>query len=347
MTRTEFHPAKLGAFVVGGLLLAVLAFVLWGPLSDLWQIKYLIFFDETATGLDPGSVVRLNGVTIGKVDSIDLYWDKTQTNRVYTAVVAQLDPAKVKSISKGGQSFDAMLANKEISARLGISGVVSFTLEVDLKIEPEPLKTNEYHVWNQSDYAPYYGNHDWIPARQSTIAKVMEKLDDVLNNQGIPNLIGSVESLVDTNNTNGLIFKASSAMDSFNILSFTLNSTLLSNTNDLRTAVSNFALLSANTGPKLDTLMSNLNAASLSARTNLDKFGDGIAFITNSLPGVLKDLEYLSAQLNVFLLGAAPFPPQAMETLRSAQDTLESLRRLIDYVERHPDSLLRGRALEK
>jgi len=347
MTRTEFNPAKLGVFLIGGLALAVAAFLFWGPVSDLWQRKYLIFFDETATGLDPGSVVRLNGVTIGKVDSIDLFWDPAQTNRVYTAVVVQLDPAKVKRISKNGQSFDTLLGNKEISGHLGLSGLVSLTLEVDLKVEEGPLRTNDYHPWVQSNYSVYFGKHDWIPARQSTIAKVMEKLDDVLNNEGLANLIGSVGSLMATNNTNGLISKTTSALDNFNILSTTLNKTLVSNTNDLRVAVRNFAALSANAGPKLDTLVSNLDDAAVSARVNLDKFGAGVDFITNSLPSLLTNLDALSAQLGVVLRGAAPIPPQALDTLRSLQDTSDSLRRLIDFVERHPDSLLRGRAQEK
>ena len=52
MRRTEFNPAKLGAFVVGALLLAVAAIILWGPLNGLWEKRYVIFFDETATGLD-------------------------------------------------------------------------------------------------------------------------------------------------------------------------------------------------------------------------------------------------------------------------------------------------------
>ena len=134
MTRTEFNPAKLGAFVIGAVLLAVTAIILWGPLNGLWQKKYVIFFDETSTGLDAGATVHLNGVAIGKVDSIDLFYD--QSNKVYSAVVVQLDRTKVKRVSKGGQSFDDMLKGKEISAQLGISGVVSFKLDVALQVGP-------------------------------------------------------------------------------------------------------------------------------------------------------------------------------------------------------------------
>jgi hypothetical protein len=132
MTRTEFNPAKLGAFVIGALLLAVIAIILWGPLNNLWQKKYVIFFDETSKGLEAGATVRLNGVSIGNVNSIDLFYD--QTNKVYSAVVVQLDRTKVKRISKGGQSFDDMLRAKELSAQFGISGVVSLKLDVDLEI---------------------------------------------------------------------------------------------------------------------------------------------------------------------------------------------------------------------
>jgi paraquat-inducible protein B len=351
MTRTEFNPAKLGVFVVGALLLAVVAIFLWGPFSELWQTKYVIFFDETATGLDPGSVVRLNGVTIGKVDLINLYWDPIQTNKVYTGVVVQLDPAKVKRISKGGKGFEALVGHKEISARLGISGLVSFSLEVDLKVEPEPLTTNEYHAWHRANYAAYYGQYEWIPARQSTIAKMMEKLEDVLNNEGIPNLIETLGSQFSTNNTNGLLYKTSSGLDNFNALATTLHTTLINNTNDFKTVVSNFAVMSSNTVPKLDLALSNFNAACLSAENNLNKFGEGVQFITNNLPGVLSNLktnlDALSAEVSVFVHGAAPLPPQAVATLRSLQDAIESLQRLIEYVERHPDSLLRGRAPEK
>ncbi|HEY3860653.1 MAG TPA: MlaD family protein [Verrucomicrobiae bacterium] len=347
MTRIEYQPAKLGGFVVGGIVLAMLAFILWGPLANLWERKYVIFFDETATGLDPGSAVRLNGVTIGKVDSIDLFWDQTQTNRVYTAVVVFMDPAKIKSISKGGQSFDSMLAKKEISARLGISGIVSLALEVELKIEPEPLKPSDYRAWHMKDYSAYFGRREWIPARQSTIAKVLAKLDDVLGGESIPNIITSISVLLDTNNPNGLIFKTSRTMDNLHGLISTVNKTIASNTNDLRAAMSNLSQLAASVRPKLDLLLSNLNNASISARDNLDKFGAGVGAITNSLPDVLADLDGVSAQLNVVLRGAAPVPPQALAALRSLQDTLESLQRLLDYVESHPDALLRGRATEK
>ena len=52
----------------------------------------------------------MNGVAIGKVYSIDLFYD--QTNKVYTAVVVQLDRQKLKRISMGGHPFDEYAARQ-------------------------------------------------------------------------------------------------------------------------------------------------------------------------------------------------------------------------------------------
>jgi paraquat-inducible protein B len=343
MTRTEFHPAKLGAFIVGSLLLAVTAIILWGPLNSLWQKKYVMFFDETAKGLDAGATVRLNGVAIGKVDDIDLFYD--QNNKVYSAVVVQLDRTKVKRISKGGQSFDDMLRNREISAQLGISGVISFKLDVELDVGP--LKPGEYRAWRYTEYKQYYSDAGWIPTRESTIAKVIAKLDDVLNSEGITNLIGSIGRILDESTSNRLVFKASAAVDAVRVLATNVNEILLTNKNQIKTTISNLAQLSSSAGPRLDKTFLKLDSAADSVETNMMALGAGVDVMATNFYAMRTNLDARSAEIGVLLRGAAPLPPQAAETLRSLQDTIESLQRLIDYAERHPDSFLWGRAKEK
>jgi paraquat-inducible protein B len=343
MTRTDFHPAKLGAFVVGALLLVVAAVILWGPLNGLWEKKYVIFFEETATGLDPGATVRLNGVSIGRVDSIDLFYD--QTNKVYSAVVVKLDRERVKRISKGGLSFDDMLRGREVSAQLGISGVVSFKLYVDLKIEL--LRPDGYRAWKNSDYQKYYGDDEWIPARESTIAKVIDKLEDVLNSEGITNLIGSVGRILDDSTTNHLVLKTSAAIDAIRVLATNANEILLTNREEFAMAVRNIAQLSSNAGPKLDLVFAKVGSAADSIQTNLATFGTDVDQMATNFASIRTNLEARSAELSVLLRGASALPPQAAEDLRSLQDTIQSLQRLIDYVERHPESLARGRATQK
>jgi paraquat-inducible protein B len=343
MTRTEFQPAKLGAFVIGAMLLVVLAVILWGPLNGLWQKRYVIFFDESAKGLDAGATVRLNGVSIGKVDSIDLFYDRS--NKVYSAVVVQLDRTKLKRVSKGGESFDGMLRHREISAQLGISGVVSFKLDVALDVGP--LREGEYRPWKHTEYKEYYGDEDWIPAKQSTIAKVIAKLEDLLNSEGITNLIGSVTRLLNESTTNHLVLDADSTIRAIRVLATNVNEILLTNKEQLRITVNNLAQLSSTAGPELQTTLSKLNAAADSVETNMALFSSGVDVMATNFFSIRTNLAARSEELGVLLRGTAALPPQTAETLRSLQDTLDGLQRLIDYLERHPDSVLRGRAKEK
>lgn len=324
--------------MIGALLLAVTAIILWGPLNGLWQKRYVIFFDETATGLDAGSTVRLNGVAIGKVDSIDLFYD--QTNKVYSAVVVQLDRKKLSRISMGGHPFDDMLRGREVSAQLGISGLISLKLYVELKVEVEPLKAEGYRKWKYSEYRKYYGNKDWIPARQSTIARVMEKVEDLLNSEGITNLIGSVTRLLNESATNRLVFKASSALDSIHDAGTNVSDFLQANKDEVKIALGHLTQLASNSLSKVDGAADSLN-------TNLAKFGTNTDLMAANFADIRTNLDARSTELGVLLRGTAPLPPETAETLRQLQETLQSLERLMDYLERNPDSLLRGRAKEK
>jgi ABC-type transporter Mla subunit MlaD len=112
-------------------------------------------------------------------------------------------------------------------------------------------------------------------------------------------------------------------------------------------AVSNIAALSSNAAPKLDVVFTKLDGAADSVQTNLATFGADMDVMATNFASLRTNLEARSAELGVLLRGAAPLPPQAAEDLRSLQDTIQSLQRLIDYVERHPESLARGRATEK
>ncbi len=338
MKRTEFNPAKLGAFVIGALLLAAAAIILWGPLNGLWEKRYVIFFDETAAGLDTGATVRLNGVAIGNVDSIDLFYD--QTNKVYTAVVVQLDRQKLRRISMGGHPFDGMLRSKEVTAQLGISGLISLKLYVELKVEVEPLKAEGYRKWKYSEYRKYYGNKDWIPARQSTIAKVMEKMEELMNSEGISKLISSVTRLLEESDTNHLVIKVAGTLDSIHDAGTNVSDFLQANRDEIKITLNHLTQLASNSLSKVDGAADSLN-------TNLAKFGTDTDVLATNFAALRMSLDARSKELGVLLRGAAALPPQTAETLRELQDTLQSLQRLVDYLERHPDSVLRGRAKEK
>jgi len=70
--KTEQYHFKIGLFVIGATVLLVAGIVLLGA-GHLFQKRILIesYFDESVQGLETGSPVKFQGLTIGEVSSID------------------------------------------------------------------------------------------------------------------------------------------------------------------------------------------------------------------------------------------------------------------------------------
>src|SRR5210317_2612304 len=69
----EVNKAAIGGFVIGGIVLAVLAILVFGS-GKFFQKKsmHVLFFEGSVKGLNVGSPVKFRGVDIGLVKNIQL-----------------------------------------------------------------------------------------------------------------------------------------------------------------------------------------------------------------------------------------------------------------------------------
>jgi len=76
--KTKLSPAAVGMFVLGAMLIAVIGFLSFGG-SNIFAkpSRFLIYFDESVSGLDPGAPVKINGVRVGRVAAINVRYDAT------------------------------------------------------------------------------------------------------------------------------------------------------------------------------------------------------------------------------------------------------------------------------
>lgn len=90
--------------LVGGFILVLVAglfvFILWvvKPASEAANVTYLIYFDETVSGLNAGSTVRYRGVPVGTVADIRIDPDNFQRIRV-TVSLKRDTPIKTDAIA--------------------------------------------------------------------------------------------------------------------------------------------------------------------------------------------------------------------------------------------------------
>ena len=114
----QAHNVKLGLFVIGAVVAAVLLLLIVG--SGRWfQSKTVIetYFNESVQGLDIGSKLKYRGVTIGEVTKISFTYTKyqqdlpiTQRER-YVMVEAQLQPRLVGGRSAAGFKEATLINN--------------------------------------------------------------------------------------------------------------------------------------------------------------------------------------------------------------------------------------------
>src|SRR5438132_13948244 len=73
------NPAVIGAFVIGGVALAVVAVTVWGS-GKLFRRQYpsVCYFPGSVNGLAVGAPVKFRGVQIGEVTDIRLLYAQTR-----------------------------------------------------------------------------------------------------------------------------------------------------------------------------------------------------------------------------------------------------------------------------
>jgi phospholipid/cholesterol/gamma-HCH transport system substrate-binding protein len=161
---------KLGAFVLGGLVLAVITLI-WLGAADLSRAtrRLVTYFDESVTGLDVGSSVKYRGVSVGTVSEISIASDLRHvrvTSLVYEDVLSRLGLSEGQSLqqSKAGGG-DSSLRIQLTST--GITGVKFLLIDF--------YDSRRFPV----EKLPFDPGPDYLPSTPSTLKSIEEAAVDV------------------------------------------------------------------------------------------------------------------------------------------------------------------------
>ena len=128
---TRVNSAAIGAFVVGAIVLLLVALLVWGG-TGLFRSKltYVLFFDSAVTGLNKGAPVLARGVKIGEVTDVQLRWGTRGVIGVYVG----LEPDLLKGMAEGGpaQALERAVQQDGLRAQLRLESFVTGVLYVAL-----------------------------------------------------------------------------------------------------------------------------------------------------------------------------------------------------------------------
>lgn len=335
----EVNKVAIGGFVIGGIVLAILAILVFGS-GKFFQKKsmHVMFFEGSVKGLDVGSPVKFRGVDIGLVKRIQLSINPDDLE-LFVPVYVEIFEDTISIL--GGQGLeefdddgvvDTLVAEMGLRAQLQIQSLLTGQLFINYDFYPDTpvrLVGLEKKIYE-------------VPTIPTTLQMVTETVEKIIDDLRKINL----EDLVDN------ISEAAAGVDE------------LINSTDVKESVSNFNIaikdmqglirstdkLAGTINARVDTMAGSIETTMDDASkvmNNIDSQVEPLASdVKNTLAAVklsFEEAEGLLAEAQKLISENSKLRREILVTLESVSDASRSVEELSDYLQRHPESFLRGK----
>lgn len=319
------NPASVGAFVIGAIVLAVVGVALLGSGSLFQQThEFVCFFDGNVNGLRVGALVKFKGVEIGEVRQILLSLNAASgpatignTSVIKIPVVIQLDEGRILKrgatyINVGNPAGMHLAISRGLRAQLATESLLTGLLYIDLDMHPG--SPAHYATDETSPYAEIPTVPNPFEQAQSVALKLINQLDKV-----------QIDKLVIT---------ATQTMAAFRDLA---------DSSDLKAAITSMK----ETGQSLRVTSETIRTLTVHLDHEIGPMGASVQATARDADATLKKTQAMIDRLDNTLRPDAPLLYQANHTLVDLSEAARAIRQLAEYLERNPDSVVRGRSYNK
>ena len=335
-------PKAVGGFVIGAVLLAVVAVIVFGS-GRIFQEreKYVAFFTGSLQGLRVGAPVQFRGVQIGIVSEIFVQFDSTKLDFVIP-VILETNPDSVEEIGGDDREPDQsleVLIEKGLRAQLAVQSFVTGQQAVQLFMRPEtPVQLVETDL-------PY----EQVPTIPSAFAQVERSIGEVL--EDVSQILGQLNDFLGENRAEieeGIVSITDTAEEAKATMA------------DLRKAAADVATITATVREnrdKVSGIVDNTNETLLSFKSfaeraeavvaeNQDGLSEAISGLRQAEQQISDLLETADALLNENRSGVQDFTSEGLYEIKNlavdAQAAVEQFRRVMEEMERDPARFFLG-----
>ncbi|KUG29493.1 paraquat-inducible protein b [hydrocarbon metagenome] len=326
--------SMIGAFVLGAVALGVGAVIVFGSGMFFTQkYRFILFFENSVSGLQVGAPVLFRGVPIGQVTGISIDADAGDLH-FYIPVVVEIEGGKVRmTVNKGAKKpkdESLLQANQEnvhdlltklvergLRAQLVTQSFVTGQLAVALDIMPD----TEVHLVGDSTLPE-------IP----TVPSAFEKLTQTLTKLPLETLVDrltatvtGIDKLVNSPEIQALPVKLDKTLEAGNDLLRDLQGKVDPLAENLDVAIQSYTELARD----MNQRTAGLSTAAGKTLTMLDT--------------TLKEGSAALASIQKLTRADSPTVTDLNAALREIATAARSLRALADYLERHPEALIQGK----
>ncbi len=302
----QANRMMIGGFVVLAVIIMAASLVVFGS-GKFFQrtLKFVLYFDGSVKGLSVGAPVLFQGVQVGSVTSIVIKadLDKMQAN---IPVIIEIEPAEFQVVrgERDPRKTVPRLIKNGLRAVLGMQSFITGQLEIELDFYPgTPVVLKNIN----KEYTE-------IPTMPSTT----QKLADALQKLDLAGLEKHLESAMD------------------GIAKLANNPDLPASLRGLKDTLQDAHKLVTRVDRQVDPL-------SKDAKKTLNDFGNLARNVNGRVGGVATGFDKTMSAARGILSEDSPLIVDLENTLQEISAMSRSIRQLTNYLDQHPEALIRGK----
>ena len=327
--RKKANPKLIGAFVVGAAVLAAIGVIIFGS-GKFFEEKHpwVLFFPGSVKGLTIGAPVTLKGVQIGTVTDVKVVFDR-ETLTFQTPVYVEVLPDRVRDIGEytaqetkiiatDPDEAIKLLVERGLRAKLELQSLVTGKLQVAFDMYPD-TPVNMVGLDKKVPELPT------LPTAMEQLAKTLENLPIQEIVEDARKTMAAIEKLATSPDLTEAVTALNNTLQDVGKLARNLDGRVGPLSTSIEGTMKDTQKLVQNVNAQVEPTFADLQETLKTAQAAVEKAEVALA----SVGDVVDPDSTLMYELT--------------RTIKELQVMAQSINALAGYLQRQPDSLIRGK----
>jgi len=340
--RKQASPAVIGGFVIGAVILIVVGIMFLGGAEFLKEKnRYVLYFDESVKGLEKGAAVTFRGITIGKVTAVTAIVDP-RTLTFGMEVLVEIEPSRFTVVTGENvetvrleRDLDRELINRGLRGQLETKSIITGQLLVNFDFHPDsPIKLHGH---------PELVEIPTIPSTMGEFTKKLMNLNLDELSAKLTSLIEGVDRKVNSTEMEEIITTLNQALKHLDQLIVNVDNQVEPLSTGAQATLKDFGTLARNTDQRIKPLTAKAQKGIEDIQTLVKNVNKEVKPLSTKAQGALTQGKKTLATAEGVLADDSPLIYNAEVTLKELSTAARAIRIWAQYLERHPEALLRGK----
>ena len=342
----QANKTMIGGFVVGAVALLFIGIVIFGSGRFMEKtLKFVLYFEGSVNGLDVGAPVVFRGVKVGSVTKVSILADARDMS-VRIPVIIEVDPDRMQL--KRGKRYDPLgnaprLIKRGLRAQLTLQSMITGQLMIQFDFYPdEPARL----VGADSKYTE-------LPTIPSTIEQLTQKLENLHIEETFNNFSTAIAGLEKIINSKEILKTISSlylTMEDLRGLVQRVDKDVMALVSTADTTFKHGRSLIQNLDSRIGPLFSDTQGTlksydklASSVNRQVEPLAIGVDEAVKAFAGASLQAQNTLRAMEGVVSEDSALAFELTSTLKELSSAARSIRVWADYLERHPEALIRGK----